>query len=46
MPKIRQIPLGTHRAHTALLLRHGNGYSAEQFRALRKIRISGECAKS
>lgn len=39
MPKIRQIPIDTHPENTAFLLRHSNGYSAEQFQALRKIRI-------
>lgn len=42
MLKIRQVPIDTHPENTAFLLRHGNGYSAEQFQALRKIRISGE----
>ena len=42
IPKIRQIPIDTHPENTAFLLRHGNGYSAEQFQALRKIRISHE----
>jgi thymidine phosphorylase len=41
IPKIRQIPIDTHPENTAFLLRHGDGYSAEQFQALRKIRISG-----
>jgi thymidine phosphorylase len=41
IPRIRQIPIDTHPENTAFLLRHGDGYSAEQFQALRKIRISG-----
>lgn len=41
IPKIRQIRIDTHPENTAFLLRHGSGYSAEQFQALRKIRISG-----
>ncbi|MCB2079108.1 MAG: thymidine phosphorylase, partial [Novosphingobium sp.] len=43
MPKIRRIPIDTHPENTAFLLREGNGYSAEQFQALRKIRITGDC---
>lgn len=39
--KIRQIPIDTYPENTAFLLRQGNGYSAEQFQALRKIRVSG-----
>jgi len=45
MLKIRKIPIDTHPENTAFLLRHGNGYSAEQFQALRKIRISCHCAE-
>ncbi|MCZ8370802.1 MAG: thymidine phosphorylase family protein [Porphyrobacter sp.] len=36
------MPIDTHPENTAFLLRHGDGYSAEQFQALRKIRIWGE----
>jgi len=41
VPLIRQIPIDTYPENTAYMLRSGNGYSAEQFRALRKIRIAG-----
>src|SRR5690606_3341501 len=37
--KIRRIPIDTHPENTAFLLRHGNGYSAEQYQALRKLRV-------
>lgn len=37
--KIKRIAIDTHPDNTAFLLRHGNGYSAEQFQALRKIEI-------
>ena len=39
MLKIRRIPIDTHPENTAFLLRQGNGYSAEQFQALRKLRV-------
>ena len=42
---IRRIPIDTHPENTAFLLRHGNGYSAEQFQALRKLRISTTCGE-
>lgn len=42
MLKIRRVPIDTYPENTAFLLREGNGYSPEQFQALRKIRISGE----
>lgn len=45
MPTIRRIPIDTYPENTAFLLRHGNGYSAEQFQALRKIRVTGECGE-
>ncbi|MFA7587004.1 MAG: thymidine phosphorylase family protein [Novosphingobium sp.] len=45
MPKVRRIPIDTHPENTAFLLRHGGGYSPEQFQALRKIRISGTCGE-
>lgn len=38
--KIRSIAIDTHPENTAFLLRHGNGYSPEQFQALRKIEIT------
>jgi thymidine phosphorylase len=41
MLKIKRIGIDTYPENTAFLLRHGNGYSAEQFQALRKLRISG-----
>lgn len=40
MLKVRQTPIDTYPDNTAFLLRHGNGYSAEQYQALRKIRIT------
>lgn len=45
MLKIKRLGIDTHPENTAFLLRHGNGYSAEQFQALRKIRISGANAE-
>lgn len=45
MPKIRRIPIDTHPENTAFVLRHGNGYSAEQFQALRKIRVASDCGE-
>lgn len=39
MLKIRRIPIDTYPENTAFLLRHGNGYSAEQYQALRKLRV-------
>ncbi|MCB2046941.1 MAG: thymidine phosphorylase family protein [Novosphingobium sp.] len=39
MLKIRRIPIDTYPENTAFVLRNGSGYSAEQFQALRKIRI-------
>jgi len=43
--KIRRIPIDTHPENTAYLLRHGNGYSAEQYQALRKLRVWTDCAE-
>ena len=37
--KIRRVAIDTHPENTAFLLREGNGYSPEQFQALRKIEI-------
>ena len=45
MPKIRRVPIDTHPENTAFLTREGNGYSHEQFQALRKIRITGRCGE-
>jgi thymidine phosphorylase len=45
MLTIKRIGIDTYPENTAFLLRHGNGYSAEQFQALRTIRISGENAE-
>ncbi|MCX7863827.1 MAG: thymidine phosphorylase family protein [Novosphingobium sp.] len=42
MPRIRRIPIDTYPENTAFLLRQGNGYSPEQFQALKKIRIAGQ----
>ncbi len=41
MPKIRRVPIDTNPENTAFLLRDGEGYSPEQYWALRKIRIFG-----
>lgn len=41
MPIIRRLPIDTYPENTAFLLRHYDGYSAEQFQALRKIRVTG-----
>lgn len=43
MLKIRRIQIDTHPENTVFLLRHGNGYSAEQFQALRKVRVGNDC---
>lgn len=42
---VRRIPIDTHPENTAFLLRHGNGYSPEQYQALRKLRVSTDCAE-
>lgn len=42
MLKIKRIAIDTHPENTAFLPRNDDGYSAEQFQALRKIRISGK----
>jgi len=42
--KIKRIAIDTHPENTAFLLRGGNGYSPEQFQALRKVEISGPTA--
>jgi thymidine phosphorylase len=39
MPTVRRVPIDTHPENIAFLLRDGEGYSPEQFRALRKIRV-------
>jgi thymidine phosphorylase len=39
---VRRLAIDTYPENTAFLLRHGDGYSAEQFQALRKIRVGGE----
>lgn len=41
MLRVRRLPIDTYPDNTAFLQRHGNGYSAEHFQALRKIRITG-----
>lgn len=46
MLKIRRLAIDTHPENTAFLPRQGNGYSAEQFQALRKIRITVSCVLS
>lgn len=45
MPKIRRIPIDTHPENTAFLFRNGSAYSAEQFQALRQLRISANNAE-
>jgi thymidine phosphorylase len=40
--KIKRLAIDTYPENTAYLVRQGNGYSAEQFQALRKIRISAQ----
>lgn len=42
MLRIRHLPIDTHPDNTAFILRHSDGYSVEQFQALRKIRVTGE----
>lgn len=42
MPKIRRVPIDTHPENTAFMLRDGEGYSPEQYQALRKIHISSD----
>ena len=41
MLRIRRLPIDTYPDNTAFILRQGNGYSAEHFQALRKIRVTG-----
>ncbi len=41
--RIRRIAIDTHPENTAFLLRKDNGYSAEQFRALREIEVGDGC---
>lgn len=41
MLTIKALAIDTYPENTAFLLRQGNGYSAEQFQALRKIHIAG-----
>jgi thymidine phosphorylase len=41
MLTIKRVAIDTHPENTAFLLRRSDGYSAEQFQALRKIRVSG-----
>jgi thymidine phosphorylase len=43
MPTIRRVPIDTYPENTAFMLRDGEGYSPEQYQALRKIRISTGC---
>ncbi|KKW91742.1 MULTISPECIES: thymidine phosphorylase family protein [Sphingobium] len=45
MLTIKRLAIDTYPENTAFLLRRSNGYSAEQFQALRKIRVSGEGAE-
>lgn len=39
MPTIRRVPIDTYPENTAFMLRDGDGYSPEQYQALRKIRV-------
>lgn len=39
MPKIRRIAIDTHPENMAFLQREGEGYSAEHYQAMRKIRV-------
>ncbi|WAT19281.1 thymidine phosphorylase family protein [Aurantiacibacter sp. MUD11] len=41
MLRIRRLPIDTFPDNTAFILRQSDGYSAEQFQALRKIRVQG-----
>jgi len=41
MLRVRRLPIDTHPDNTAFMLRYSDGYSAEQFQALRKIRVTG-----
>nr|WP_166175909.1 thymidine phosphorylase family protein [Altererythrobacter segetis] len=43
MPTIKRVPVDTFPENTVFLLRDGEGYSPEQFQALRKIRVSVGC---
>jgi thymidine phosphorylase len=43
MPRIKRVPIDTYPENIAFLLRDGEGYSPEQYQALRKIRISTGC---
>lgn len=45
MLTIKRIAIDTYPENTAFLPRRSNGYSAEQFQALRKIRVSAENAE-
>lgn len=45
MLTIKRLAIDTYPENIAFLLRRNNGYSAEQFQALRKIRVSGESAE-
>jgi thymidine phosphorylase len=45
MLTIKRLAIDTYPENTAFLLRLSNGYSAEQFQALRKIRVSAQGAE-
>ena len=45
MPKIRHIPIDTYPESTVFLPHRENGYSPEQFRALRKVKVTGRCGE-
>ncbi len=45
MLKIRRVPIDTYPENTVFLLRRGNGYSPEQFQALRKLRVKADCGE-
>jgi len=45
MPKVRRVLIDTYPENTVFLLRQANGYSPEQFQALRKVRVSAACGE-
>ncbi|TIX50718.1 thymidine phosphorylase family protein [Alteraurantiacibacter aquimixticola] len=42
MLRVKRLPIDTYPDNTAFILRRSDGYSAEQFQALRKIRVTGD----
>ncbi|MFC3173732.1 thymidine phosphorylase family protein [Novosphingobium bradum] len=45
MPAIRHIPIDTYPESTVFLPRRDNGYSPEQFKAMRKVQVTGRCGE-